>query len=286
MPSVASPSCCRSRCWRAGWVAVTSSRRPPSSATCRTTPATTGAGPETWKDRAEFKCVASTSGSCHVVVFASDCPDAGCTTRMLRELTLPVGTSRTLTGLPRGFKHCVAHDAKPVAPDLPESLRTPPMIASLFFLLRLAAVWLLTLILFAFLTEDLFGTGGEWLLLTLCAAVLALVVASAFSHLRRVRLIAGQRRRERAVQPPAPADRDPVRSRRGLRPARRRDPRTAAHRARSRARATACRCAPRSQPHRSLRRAARSAAGIRWLWFGIRATRSWPRSRPATAAAA
>lgn len=70
----------------------------------------------TWKDRAEFKCVASTGGSCHVVVFASDCPDAGCTTRMLRELTLPVGTSRTLTGLPRGFRHCVAHDAKPVAP--------------------------------------------------------------------------------------------------------------------------------------------------------------------------
>src|SRR5687768_1684269 len=66
------------------------------------------------------------------------------------------------------------------------------MIASLFFLLRLAAVWLLTLILVAFLTEDMFGTGGEWLLLTLCAAVLALVVVSAFSHLRRVRLIAGK----------------------------------------------------------------------------------------------
>ena len=71
---------------------------------------------KTWKDRAEFRCVASTAGRCHVVVFASDCPKAGCTTRVLGELTLPVGASRTLTGLPRGFKHCVAHDAKPVAP--------------------------------------------------------------------------------------------------------------------------------------------------------------------------
>lgn len=70
----------------------------------------------TWKDRAEFRCVASTAGRCHVVVFASDCPKAGCTTRVLGELTLPVGASRTLTGLPRGFRHCVAHDAKPVAP--------------------------------------------------------------------------------------------------------------------------------------------------------------------------
>lgn len=70
----------------------------------------------TWKDRAEFKCVASTSGNCQIVVFVSDCPGAGCNTRVLNELTLPAGASRKLTGLPRGFKHCVAHDAKPVAP--------------------------------------------------------------------------------------------------------------------------------------------------------------------------
>ena len=72
---------------------------------------------KTWKDRAEFKCVASTSGSCQIVVFLSDCPGTACTTRVLHELTLPAGASRTLTGLPRGFKHCVAHDAKPAAPN-------------------------------------------------------------------------------------------------------------------------------------------------------------------------
>lgn len=71
---------------------------------------------KTWKDRAEFKCVASTSGNCLIVVFVSDCPGPGCTTRVLKELSLPAGTSRTVTGLPRGFKHCVAHAAKPVAP--------------------------------------------------------------------------------------------------------------------------------------------------------------------------
>ena len=69
-----------------------------------------------WKDSAEFRCVASTGGTCHVVVFASDCPAAACTTHVLGELTLPAGTSRRLTGLPRGFKHCIAHDARPVAP--------------------------------------------------------------------------------------------------------------------------------------------------------------------------
>ena len=70
----------------------------------------------TWKDRAKFKCLASTSGSCQIVVFTSDCPEASCTARVVKELSLPVGTSMQLTGLPHGFKHCVSHDAKPVVP--------------------------------------------------------------------------------------------------------------------------------------------------------------------------
>jgi hypothetical protein len=70
----------------------------------------------TWKDRVKFKCVASTSGSCEIVVFTSDCPGAACTTRVVKELSLPVGKSMQLGGLPRGFRHCIAHDAKPVVP--------------------------------------------------------------------------------------------------------------------------------------------------------------------------
>ncbi|MEO6365800.1 MAG: histidine kinase [Luteimonas sp.] len=66
------------------------------------------------------------------------------------------------------------------------------MMTSLFFLLRLVAVWFLSLLLFAALTSDWFGGSGEWILITLCGAVLALVVIGAFSHLRRVRLMAGK----------------------------------------------------------------------------------------------
>jgi len=66
------------------------------------------------------------------------------------------------------------------------------MITSLFFLLRLVAAWFLTLLLVAGLTEDWFGVSGEWILITLGVVVLAIVIVSAFSHLRRVRLIAGK----------------------------------------------------------------------------------------------
>ena len=70
----------------------------------------------TWKDHARFKCLASTSGNCEIVVFTSDCPDASCTARVVKEFSLPVGRSMQLGGLPRGFRHCIAHDAKPVVP--------------------------------------------------------------------------------------------------------------------------------------------------------------------------
>lgn len=65
------------------------------------------------------------------------------------------------------------------------------MITSFFFLLRLVAAWFLTLMLAVAITADWFGN-AEWLLLTFGAVVLALVIVSAFSHLRRVRLIAGK----------------------------------------------------------------------------------------------
>jgi len=70
----------------------------------------------TWKDRAEFKCIASSSGRCNIVVFVRDCLSAPCTTRIVSELALPAGAWRKLSALPHGFKHCVAHDAKPVPP--------------------------------------------------------------------------------------------------------------------------------------------------------------------------
>ena len=65
------------------------------------------------------------------------------------------------------------------------------MITSLFFFVRLVAAWFLTLFLVVVATSELFGGDPQWFILTPCAAILALVIVSAFSHLRRVRLIAG-----------------------------------------------------------------------------------------------
>lgn len=70
----------------------------------------------TWKDRARFECVASTSGTCQVVVFVTECPGAACKTRVLRDFALPVGEAADLVRLPAGFKYCLSHNRRPVAP--------------------------------------------------------------------------------------------------------------------------------------------------------------------------
>lgn len=70
----------------------------------------------TWKDRARFECVASSSGACQVLVFVIECPGAACKTRILRDLVLPVGEAADLLRLPAGFKYCLTHTRRPVAP--------------------------------------------------------------------------------------------------------------------------------------------------------------------------
>jgi len=74
---------------------------------------------------ARFECLKSASGSCHYVVFTSACEQADeransvgtCSTRVVETFTLAAGDVRELTGLPVGVKHCLDHDAMPVAPD-------------------------------------------------------------------------------------------------------------------------------------------------------------------------
>lgn len=74
---------------------------------------------------ARFECLQSASGSCHYVVFTSACERADeradfvdtCSTRVVETFTLAAGNVRELTGLPAGVKHCLGHDAMPVAPD-------------------------------------------------------------------------------------------------------------------------------------------------------------------------
>jgi hypothetical protein len=70
----------------------------------------------TWKDRARFECVASSSGACRVVVFVSECPGAACATRIIQEFAVPVGEVADMVRLPAGFRYCLAHGSKPVAP--------------------------------------------------------------------------------------------------------------------------------------------------------------------------
>ncbi|MFT3807090.1 hypothetical protein [Arenimonas sp.] len=71
----------------------------------------------TWRDRARFECVASSSGACQIVVFVTDCPGAACRTRVLKELTLPADSTADMPQLPRDFRYCLAHGRKPIAPD-------------------------------------------------------------------------------------------------------------------------------------------------------------------------
>lgn len=73
----------------------------------------------TWRDRARFECVASSSGACRVVVFVTECPGQACSTqpiRVIRELDLAEGQVADLVKLPTGFRYCLAHGRKPVAP--------------------------------------------------------------------------------------------------------------------------------------------------------------------------
>lgn len=70
----------------------------------------------TWRDHARFECVASTSGACQVVVFLSECPGPACRTKVLRELTLPEGAKADVAALPPGYRYCLVHGRRPVAP--------------------------------------------------------------------------------------------------------------------------------------------------------------------------
>ncbi len=75
---------------------------------------------------ARFECLQSASGSCHYVVFLSNCEKGdtqartavgACTTTVVQQFTLAAGNVKEFTRLPVGIKHCLSHDAMPVAPD-------------------------------------------------------------------------------------------------------------------------------------------------------------------------
>ena len=66
-------------------------------------------------DRARFDCRASQSGHCRYTVFARACAARDrCDESPLRQLSVPTGTHRDLTGLPAGMAVCARTDDTPV----------------------------------------------------------------------------------------------------------------------------------------------------------------------------
>ena len=86
-----------------------------------------GVGINTTKARvsagnARFECLKSATGVCNYVVFVSDCnkedgPHDACTTKVVEQFSLASGGTREFKTLPAGARHCLSHDAMPIAPD-------------------------------------------------------------------------------------------------------------------------------------------------------------------------
>ena len=57
---------------------------------------------------ARFECIASNSGRCHYLVLDPRCSaDSACAQPPLHRLTVAVGKTEQMAGLPKGFVHCV-----------------------------------------------------------------------------------------------------------------------------------------------------------------------------------
>lgn len=66
---------------------------------------------ETRADTTTFRCLASSSGQCHYLVYAQDCDhDSGatCPQRELQRLVVALGDTRQVHGLAKGFRQCAS----------------------------------------------------------------------------------------------------------------------------------------------------------------------------------
>ncbi|HAI47447.1 hypothetical protein D3C87_355280 [compost metagenome] len=62
---------------------------------------------------AHLQCIASSSGQCHYLVLDAGCKaDAACAQAPLRSLSVAVGTTGQVAGLPKGFGLCVSEQPK------------------------------------------------------------------------------------------------------------------------------------------------------------------------------
>lgn len=76
-------------------------------------------------DSMEFECIKSASGNCYVLVFSDGCttsiPDENtevrvCTTKKHHKFVLKTGEKRSVSTPSKNAKHCITHDAMPIAP--------------------------------------------------------------------------------------------------------------------------------------------------------------------------
>lgn len=61
---------------------------------------------------ATFRCIASSSGTCHYAIYAGDCHRGACTGKPVHAFGLPVGQSLVDTNQPAGFTPCVGVSAE------------------------------------------------------------------------------------------------------------------------------------------------------------------------------
>jgi hypothetical protein len=74
-------------------------------------------------NRATFRCLVSRSGTCRILVYSRPCArdvsvregrlGEACETQLLGRFELRTGERRAVTGLPKGFRECVAAEAMP-----------------------------------------------------------------------------------------------------------------------------------------------------------------------------
>ena len=61
---------------------------------------------------ATFRCIASSSGTCHYAIYADDCHHAACTGKPVHSFGLPVGQRLVDIHQPLGFTPCVGISAE------------------------------------------------------------------------------------------------------------------------------------------------------------------------------
>lgn len=92
----------------------------------RPTPSTINVAVNAELTSSTFQCMAGSSGDCNFLLYTKVCEEARspavkprhvCTLEELESFTLPVGGSKSISGLPAGFLQCTLAGGAPKLPD-------------------------------------------------------------------------------------------------------------------------------------------------------------------------